>query len=160
MLSVGGLGVSRLGPLWASLVPAGVAAVMALAGAPRLWMLNAVGGVLMVYGIASCLIWGRRAVEIFGRRNPREVVADKVAGCSIVVAEAVYYEGPAGRVLVRIAWAVALFRLINGPLGRALRELEKLRGGWGLIVYDVVTGVIALLLFNLSMMLAKQVGLR
>ncbi len=177
-LTVGGLGFLRPAPgTWGSVPPAALAVVLVLANVPLLGILWAMGACTLLASVV-CVVWGRYAERRFGRRDAAEVVADETAGAAIVVAEAGYWIGarqaraeaalenggtPDDLLLVAaiaaIAWAFVLFRVMDILKPWPVRRLERLPHGWGVLIDDLVAGLYALVLFNLTMFGAKTIGM-
>jgi phosphatidylglycerophosphatase A len=89
--------------------------------------------VAVAIGIPAAGIVAREA----GREDPQFVVVDEVAGQWIAL------------IGVRVDWvhallALALFRLFDIWKPWPVRALERLPGGWGIMLDDVAAGVLAL----------------
>ncbi|MCK5390901.1 MAG: phosphatidylglycerophosphatase A [Deltaproteobacteria bacterium] len=74
------------------------------------------------------------AEEIFGKTDPGQVVADEVCGLLITM------------ILVpvtisNIFLGFLLFRLFDIAKPYPIRKVEKLHGGWGIVLDDVMAGV-------------------
>ncbi|MEO1008870.1 MAG: hypothetical protein AAFX79_09895 [Planctomycetota bacterium] len=129
------------------LTPAAISAVLIVADVALIWSFNTMG-LLILLGIAGCFL--RPAHTLPSR------AASIMAGASIPIAEAHYYRGDAGPMLLQISWAMLLFcgvalALKPTPIAR----LTKTRGAWGPLVFDLTTGGVAIVLFNLSMLAEK-----
>ncbi len=156
-LSVAGLGFLRPAPgTWGSLPPAGLASIMVLAGAAPVWMVLALGA-LFVASCVACVAWGGYAEQRFGRKDAAEVVADETAGAILPMAPAVLLAGTIPVMLLQIAWAFVLFRVMDILKPWPARQLERLPRGWGVLIDDLVAGVYAVLLFNLSVLVLRMV---
>ncbi len=159
-LSVGGLGFLRPMPgTWGSVPPAAIAGLMVLAGA-SVASERVVMGLLVVLGTGACVLWGRYAEERFSRKDAPEVVADETAGCAIVVAAACEYQADAFMMLAQIAGAFVLFRIADILKPWPIRLLERLPRGWGVALDDLGAGVLALVVFHLSMLVLAKLGVR
>lgn len=155
-LTAGGLGFLRpASGTWGSLPPAVVAVGMALLGEPA-WLIDLVLFLLLGIGVVACLRFGDVAEQTFGRKDPGQVVADEVAGQAVT--------------LLFLPWAVVgvdiqtaglgaispgMFNLMLGAAGFFLfrvfdvikpppaRGLQRLKGGLGILVDDLVAGAMA-----------------
>jgi phosphatidylglycerophosphatase A len=91
-------------------------------------------------GIPASAIVARES----GVEDPGHVVIDEVAGQSIALAYAAAFNWKyalAGFILFRA------FDIIKPP---PVRQLERLREGWGIMMDDVAAGVLALLLLRIG----------
>ncbi|MEZ6242040.1 MAG: phosphatidylglycerophosphatase A [Phycisphaerales bacterium] len=132
---------------WGSLPPAFLAAVMILAGADaRGWIyLSVIVGVL-VLASGAVVLMGDRAEARWGK-DPSNVVADEVAGmCIPLLLLPVAQMTTPGRTLIFIVAAFLLFRIFDvfKALAPPAESLQKIRGGWGILLDDLVSGLYAL----------------
>ena len=133
-----------------------------LAAIPVAHLVAMIGGVpgLVGFAVAVTLIGVHAAGEtarLRGIGDPPEVVVDEVAGQSIALLP-VYVIVPPEATLVRmgaVIGAFALFRALDvwkpGPIG----ALERLPGGWGVVLDDVLAGAIAGALAGAVLLLAR-----
>jgi phosphatidylglycerophosphatase A len=99
-------------------------------------------GVLVVFS-AACLVQGDAAETRFLRKDPSKAVADETAGqCLPLLVLPVLYESP-GRGVVALLTAFLCFRLMDILKPPPARGLQRLGGGWGILVDDLVAGVYA-----------------
>ena len=118
------------------------------------------GSGLAGFALAVTLIGVHAAGEtarLRGIGDPPEVVVDEVAGQSIALLP-VYALLPPEATLVRVGavlGAFALFRILDvwkpGPIG----ALERLPGGWGVMMDDVLAGAVAGALVSAALLLAR-----
>ncbi|MBM4112575.1 MAG: phosphatidylglycerophosphatase A [Phycisphaerae bacterium] len=153
-LSVTALGLGSLRPApgtWGSLPPLIAVLVLLALGAPE-WLV----ALIMFVGAAKssilCLWFGQAAEAEFGHKDPSRVVVDEVAGQCVALLWLPWSKLGGERVLgdlttSQLAVAVACFLLFRGfdiwkpPPARAL---QRLRGGAGILVDDLVAGAYAL----------------
>jgi phosphatidylglycerophosphatase A len=121
-----------------------------------------IGGVsgLVGFALGITLVGVHAAGEtarLRGIGDPPEVVVDEVAGQSIALLP-VYALVPPEATLVRIGavlGAFALFRALDvlkpGPIG----ALERLPGGWGVMLDDVLSGAVAGALVAAALLLTR-----
>ena len=134
-----GIGLIGPGPgTWASLAAAILWFFAARAAHLRPWGLTAAtlaaGAIVTLIGIPASAIVARES----GREDPGHVVVDEVAGQWIALA--------ASPVEVRhVLLAFIFFRLFDITKPAPARQLERLRGGLGIMMDDVAAGVYALL---------------
>ena len=117
-------------------------------------------GLVGIVFAASCLISGDRAETHFGTKDPKSVVADEFAGQAIALMWLPWTPGIGKENLVLAGLAFFLFRLFDVVKPSPARELERLPGGFGVLLDDVAAGLYAcvatLLLWHL--VLADQVA--
>ncbi len=147
-----GLGCMRpASGTWGSLPPVVLAAGMLALGTP-LWQVHASVVLLGVAGAVACLRFGAAAEAAFGGKDPGRVVADEVAGQAIVVAglPLAWLQGPplagglSGRQAAALAAAFVLFRVMDVVKPPPAAGLQRIRGGAGILVDDLVAGAYAL----------------
>lgn len=108
-------------------------------GALPLWWLLRGGGPFAVLGAAAVItaigIWSSGVVASVSRvKDPQRVVIDEVAGVLVALGASPFD--------VRSAVAaVALFRLFDIIKPFPARRAERLPGGWGIVMDDVVAGI-------------------
>ena len=137
--TAGGVGYFPVAPGTAgSLVGVGIVLALGLLPVTFRWRSAAVvltTLILMMLGVAAA----SRAVSFFGRADPSQVVIDEVVGQMISLA----------------AWPVAgwktyvagfiLFRFFDIVKPFPARRCERIAGGWGIMLDDVVAGAYSLL---------------
>ena len=102
--------------------------------------------VLALLASAGCVAWGPWAVEYFAGRCPKagdpgQVVLDEWAGQWVAL---IAMPMPTfGRTLTVLAVQCVLFRLFDVLKPPPGRRLEKLPGGWGILLDDLAAGVYA-----------------
>jgi len=74
------------------------------------------------------------AEEIFGRTDPGEIVADEVCGYLVTMILVPVTLG-------NIFFGFLLFRLFDIAKPYPIRKFERLPGGWGIVMDDVMAGV-------------------
>jgi phosphatidylglycerophosphatase A len=149
LVTVGGLGFLRPAPgTWGSLPPVAVCLGYVAAGLP-ISFLNVVLLVLIAVGCAACLEFGVWAEARFGRKDAREVVADELAGQSIALLLLPWREITSAEdwywniALALIAFL--LFRAADIIKPPPARSLQRLPGGQGILIDDLIAGVYALI---------------
>ena len=128
-----------------------------LAGCPQTWAFNAILAVLTVLACWVCVHWGPWAIEYFAKvsrkpGDPGQVVIDEYAGqwVSLLGIPLVGTRPLLGWVAPAWEWIVLvfavqffLFRLFDVLKPPPGRQLEKLHGGWGILLDDIAAGVYA-----------------
>jgi len=115
---------------------------MRLAPTQHLLVLGVLALLVTAAGIPAAGIMARES----GRRDPPQVVIDEVAGQMIALLAFPYF--------VPITWkyllaSLILFRAFDIVKPPPLRQLEKLPGGWGIMLDDVAAGLLALVSLQL-----------
>jgi phosphatidylglycerophosphatase A len=107
-----------------------------------LWLIpfSHVGLWAALAAVVAVGIWAsNRVEEVLGRKDPGVIVIDEVAGMMVAV---LLLPRTAGVLL----WAFLLFRLFDIWKPFPAREAQALRGGFGVVVDDLIAGVYALVL--------------
>jgi phosphatidylglycerophosphatase A len=109
-------------------------------GALPLWLLVRRGGPIAVVATACAItgigIWASNVVvRDSGEKDPQRIVIDEVAGVLFALAAAT--DTP------RALAAVVLFRVFDITKPFPARRAEKLPEGWGVMMDDVVAGLLA-----------------
>jgi phosphatidylglycerophosphatase A len=109
-------------------------------GAIPLYLLAAQGGrtgvVVAAIGVTAIGIWAASIVaRDLGAHDPQIVVVDEVAGILVTMVP-----------MADVSWRAVvvgfvLFRLFDVTKPWPARRLEKLPGGWGIVMDDVAAGV-------------------
>ena len=90
------------------------------------------------------IILGGRAEELYGKKDPGQVVTDEVAGyflsVSLLIPVTPFAAGGCAFILFRI------FDILKPPPANLL---ERLRGGWGLTLDDIAAGFYSCILAHL-----------
>jgi phosphatidylglycerophosphatase A len=113
-----------------------------LAPTQHLPVLAVLALVVTLVGIPAAGIVERES----GRKDPQQVVIDEVAGQMIAMLSFPYF--------VPITWkyllaSLILFRAFDIVKPPPMRQLEKLPGGWGIMLDDVAAGLLALVSLQL-----------
>ncbi len=156
-VTAGGLGFLRpASGTWGSLPPAVVAALLAIFGASG-WQIDLVLVLLLGIGCVACLRFGRSAEAIMGKKDPGQVVADEVAGQAVTLLALPWAiaDGWAGSPVLpegvtpmafNIGLAVVgflLFRIFDILKPPPANGLQRLGGGMGILVDDLIAGAMA-----------------
>ena len=94
---------------------------------------------LIMLGFGVC----GRAENVFGKKDPRNIVLDEVIGVMIAF------------ILVPITWinviiVFALFRFMDVFKPFPIRKIEDMPGGFGIMIDDIVAGLYANILFQIG----------
>lgn len=132
---------------WGSLPPVLLAAVLIAAGlgpGEEPWVYHAVmGAVIMVFGLA-CVVMGDAAEARFLKKDPGQVVADETVGQTIALLTI-----PASALLTPERTAVTLvlaflaFRVLDILKPWPAHQLQRVPGGWGILLDDLFAGAYA-----------------
>jgi phosphatidylglycerophosphatase A len=141
-----GLGRLPVAPgTWGSLPPAVIFGLMWQFGAPAL-SVSILMALLAAVGSVICVKLAPAAIAATGKNDPREVVADELAGQAItfVAVPLVLSGAVTGSQIWMITGAgFVLFRLFDITKLWPIRKLEKLPQGWGILADDLLAGVYA-----------------
>lgn len=152
-----GLGLLPFAPgSWASLVPMFIFALLVSFNTPIL-LLSIIMASMIVVGSIICVKLAPDIIGRTGRDDPREVVADELAGQALTFLIACPLIGKVPQ--AQQIWSVAisgflLFRLFDIAKPFPIRRAERLPRGWGILVDDllaaVYAGIFLLILIHLN----------
>jgi len=141
-----GLGRLPVAPgTWGSLPPAIIFGLCYQFGAADL-SVSVLMALLAAAGLVICVAFAPAAIAATGKDDPREVVADEVAGQAITFVAVPF--AIAATLTTSQIWMIAgagfvLFRLFDITKPWPIRKLEKLPQGWGILADDLLAGVYA-----------------
>jgi phosphatidylglycerophosphatase A len=128
--SVMGLGHLPLAPgTWASAAAAAAYWLARSRLGPAGLGLIALG---FVVAVVACVLVCPAAERAYGNRDPRQLVIDEVAGCWLTCL-LFWWRGPAETAVA----AFVAFRVFDVTKVFPIRRLEKLPGGWGVVLDDL-----------------------
>ena len=157
-LTVGGLGFARFAPgTWGSLPPCvAVLALCAVLPTGSGWVIHAVLGAMLAWSVLGCEVWGARAEDALGVKDPSCVVLDEVAGMCIAMIGLRWLppdeSAGMGRFVTAalgVAMAFVLFRALDVLKPPPCRALQSMRGGRGILLDDVFAGIYANVVMHL-----------
>jgi phosphatidylglycerophosphatase A len=157
-LTAGGLGFARFAPgTWGSL-PACVVVLALCATVPMGfgWVIQAVLAAILAWAVLGCEVWGARAEDALGVKDPSCVVLDEVAGMCIAM---IGLRWPLRDEYADLRWlttavlgvamAFVLFRAFDVLKPPPCRALQSIRGGRGILLDDVFAGIYANVIMHL-----------
>jgi len=154
-LTLFGLGLK--GPLpaaWATAPAAMIALALALADVPVLAGFIAMT-LIIVAGTVPRIAFARTAAERFGSATAPQVVCGKLAWTAFPIAEVFYYQGGFAKMALGIAIAWAYYLALDTTNPWPFSALRKLGPRWSTL-RDVLIGVAAIVAFNLTTSVLKQ----
>lgn len=141
-----GLGRLPLCPgTWGSLPPAIIFAAMCHFGASA-GVISITMAALVVAGSVICVIFGPAIIAATGKTDPREVVADELAGQALTFLAVPFFitaEISTRQILITTVLGFLLFRIFDIAKPWPIRKLEKLPSGWGVLADDLLAAVLA-----------------
>jgi phosphatidylglycerophosphatase A len=109
------------------------------------WLYHGILGVVFVVFCAACIMQGDRAEVCFFKKDPSQVVADETAGqCLPLMFLPASAFATVGEAAFTIVWAFICFRLLDIVKPWPARGLQRVPGGWGILIDDLFAGVYAL----------------
>lgn len=93
---------------------------------------------LAVLCSAACVAWAPKVIELKGMPDPSEVVVDEAAGAYLCMSLAPALASP-----VLLCSAFLFFRAMDVLKPYGIRRLERLPGGWGVLLDDLAAGAAA-----------------
>jgi len=150
-LLTSGFGLGRL-PIapgtWGSAPVAIVFGLMCYVGAGVL----TTSAVMVFIGLAAsavCVAFAPVAIEATGRKDPREVVVDEIAGQATAFIGISAAGGKA--ILAAVVIGFLVFRVLDIFKPWPCRSLERLPAGWGILADDLAAGVYAMIVLQLCL---------
>lgn len=143
---VTGMGLGKLRPApgtWGSLPPVALAVGLALAAADPRAIDMAVAALGLVFGI-GCIAWGSFAEKRYGKKDHGTVVADEIAGQSLALMWLPWAGLDTVQIVATGAIAFLSFRLFDIVKPPPARGWQRLEGGLGILIDDLVAGLYAL----------------
>lgn len=152
LVTMGGLGRVRPAPgTWGSLPPVVVAAVLigagvspaGGAGASAAYHIILLG--IMVAATLACAVYGDAAEAHYDKKDPGSVVADETAGqvLPLLFLPPVAVAGPLVTLLT-LGYAFVAFRVMDILKPPPAHRLQRIPGGWGIVIDDLLAGVYAM----------------
>ena len=147
-----GLGLLPLAPgTWGSLPVAIVFGLMCHLGTSSI-LISITMAVLALAGSIICVKFAPAAIAATGNTDPREVVADELAGQAVTFLAAPLLSPEI--LSIRQIWIITaggflLFRLFDIVKPCPIRKLEKLPEGWGVLADDLLAGVYAAIVLQI-----------
>jgi phosphatidylglycerophosphatase A len=150
-----GLGYLRPAPgTWGSALTILIALVLVAMGlgpeaSPGLFSLAML--TLLVFFTLACLLQGDAAEAKFLRKDPSQVTADETAGqCVPLLLLPLASVTTPGRMFFTFALAFVAFRLLDIVKPWPADRLQRIPGGWGIVLDDLIAGVYAAAIVQFS----------
>jgi len=141
-----GLGLLPLAPgTWGSLPPVIIFAAMSHFGVSAVPTAITMA-VLILFGSVVCVLFAPAIIAATGKDDPREVVADELAGQALTFLPVPFFitaEISTRQILITTALGFLFFRLFDIVKPWPIRKLEKLPKGWGILADDLLAAVLA-----------------
>ena len=128
------------------LMPKAPGTVGTLAAIPMVWAIHVLGavygGVCLLILISVAILTSGLSRKLMGREDPSEIVIDEAAGYSVTV------------FLLPLSWfnlffGFLLFRLFDISKPFPIRRLERVKGGFGIVLDDLLAGIYAHLILRM-----------
>ncbi len=148
LLTTGGLGYMRpASGTWGSMPPVVIAGALIFAGlgpgTELSWIYFLVMVLIMIVYSGACILLGHEAEAKWGK-DPSEVVADETAGQAITLMMI-----PAGvclcpmTTITNLVLAFLFFRAFDILKPWPAGAMQKIAGGWGILLDDIFAGLMA-----------------
>ena len=139
MVTAGGLGLLKPAPgTWGSIPPVVLVAVLT----PYGWTAVVVGlAILLVLGSVICIGLADWYEKHFGVPDPGQVVVDEIAGMSLCLLLLPWHDHDWVDALTQAVVAFLLFRAFDILKPPPIEQSQRLRGGWGVLVDDLLAGL-------------------
>lgn len=156
LLLITTLGLGHMRPAsgtWGSMPTVALAAGLMYAGFGPTASPAVYHGVLIAWMLvfcAACIVGGREAEIAFGKKDPGQAVADETAGQVIpLLFLPAAATSTSNHTLLTLALAFVAFRVFDIIKLPPARQLQRLQGGVGILVDDLIAGVHALIVVQL-----------
>lgn len=152
-----GLGWLPLAPgTWGSLPAAIIFGLMSQMQAPAI-IISIVMAALVIAGSVVCVRFAPYVIAATGENDPREVVADELAGQALTFLAIEFLAIPflgqeifsTRQIWIITAGGFLLFRLFDIVKPWPICKLEKLPKGWGVLADDLMAGVYAAIVLQI-----------
>ena len=148
LLTAGGLGHAPIASgTFGSLPPVILAFILVQLGQPN-WLVSLCMALLVVAFSVVCIRFGAEAELRYGKKDPGQVVADEVAGQAVALLFLPWASPDSDTAFLHNALlaigAFLAFRFFDILKPPPARSLERLGGGTGILVDDLITGAMAL----------------
>ncbi len=142
-----GLGFMPFAPgTWGS-IPLVAVFVLAALFAPTVWIAaSIVAAVGFVFSFA-CVKFAPKVMEITGKKDPSEIVADECGGQAVAILIAMLVNPEMKFLFVTACAVFVLFRVFDVIKPWPVNKLEELPAGWGILADDLFAGVYAGLIY-------------
>lgn len=130
---------------WGSLPPAVVFALLSWFAAPP-GLIAFVMAAFVLAGSIVCIRFSPSVINVTGKTDPSEIVADEFAGQSVAYLAVLFFTAEAFaavQIVVITLLGFLLFRLFDILKPWPIRRLEKFPKGWGILADDLLAGVYA-----------------
>lgn len=158
--TAGGLGFLRPAPgTWGSTPTCALAWFMLLAEVELRWITMTMAGVA-AFGLLGSLFIGGYAERRFGRKDPSEVVIDEVGGQGVALLFLPWFavQGFWGATLT-VGAGFVLFRIMDILKPPPAFILQRLKGGLGIVIDDLLAGLYALVVLQLALHGMRAAGI-
>ena len=147
-----GLGRLPLAPgTWGSLPAVIIFGLMSYLGSSSAMISNVMAALALAGGLV-CVQFAPAAIAATGQTDPREVVADELAGQAVTFLFSPFLamgQATDRQILVTAFLGFVLFRLIDISKPWPIRRLEKYPAGWGILADDLLAGVYAWIILQI-----------
>lgn len=156
ILSCFGLGRLPICPgTWGSLPPAIIFALMCYFDVPAV-SISIVMAVIALAGSVACVTLSPDVIRQTGKSDPREVVADELAGQAVTFLVIPFFiadEFTSWQLIITVILGFLLFRLFDILKPFPIYRIQKLPQGWGILADDLLAGVYAAIVLLILLVL-------
>lgn len=143
LLTVLGLGYLRAPGTWGSAATAALVLGVVSAGADPAATNLVLVAIVALFSLV-CVIDGRWAEQHFGVKDPGQVVADEAAGQAVAMLGLPWAAAGDAANLVLAGTALVAFRLFDILKPPPIGTVQRVGGGWGILLDDLLAGIAAL----------------
>lgn len=148
-----GLGWLPLAPgTWGSLPAAIVFGLLIQFGFDKFTIAAVLAGLILL-GSFICVKFSPAVETVTGKNDPGEIVADELAGQAVTFLTASMVTLTAGQAWLVAAGGFVLFRIFDISKPWPIKKIEKLPGGWGILLDDLMAGIYAAVVLLIGLLM-------
>lgn len=133
---------------WGSMPPVAIAWILLAGGlgpTEHPIVFHAILAAILVVFSAACIVQGDAAEARFGKKDPGQCVADETAGqCLSLMFLPEAAVGEWRHATLTLLGAFVAFRLFDIIKPWPARQLQRVPGGWGILIDDLFAGIYAM----------------
>ena len=134
--------IATMGPMGNLVAPGTIGTLLTLPIAYILGFLNPANHFLVLFALLILSIYiVQKATCFFRETDPSEIILDEFIGCLIT-----FWALPIN--LQTLFWGFVIFRILDISKIFGINRLENLKGGYGIVLDDVVAGMISNLILH------------
>lgn len=142
---ISGFGTGYLRPApgtWGSAAVAAICFALLYVTGGNVTATNFSLAVIVIAATVACVVLGQFAERAYGRKDPSECTIDEWAGQALALL-ALPLGATAASWAIAVGVGLAAFRFFDILKPPPVRQLERLKAGWGVVADDLMAGIYA-----------------